>query len=82
MVSVVPIAPLAPPGAMNESGGASYLAKTNNLSDLTSPAQARANLGIPTAVSSSAMTTWINSLPTSPQVAPGWWNNSGIPTYS
>ena len=28
------------------------------------------------------MTAWLQGKPTAPAVTPGWWNNSGNPTYS
>jgi hypothetical protein len=36
----------------------------------------------PLALLQGAMAAWILSLPTTPPVSAGWWNNSGIPTYS
>jgi hypothetical protein len=54
----------------------------NNLSDLADAATARANLGINAALIGALFATWFTSLPTAPSVTPGWWNDSGIPTYS
>ncbi|MGI4950411.1 MAG: hypothetical protein ACRYGM_01265 [Janthinobacterium lividum] len=28
------------------------------------------------------LTAWLQSKPTAPAAAPGWWNNAGLPTYS
>lgn len=33
-------------------------------------------------ISAQTETAWLNSLPTDPPVGGGWWNNSGIATYS
>jgi len=39
-----------------------------------------ADVSVP--LSTTAMTQWLQSLPTAPSSTPGWWNNGGIPTYS
>jgi hypothetical protein len=45
-------------------------------------ALAQAALPNTIAALASLMTAWLNSLPTSPQSSPGWWNNSGQPVFS
>lgn len=64
------------------AAAASAAASAASAAAATALAAANAALPNTTAALLALMTTWLASLPTAPQVTPGWWNNGGTPAYS
>lgn len=60
------------------NGHAAIFSGTTGL--LIADAGAAPVLNTPSTISS-ALLSWLQSLPSAPQVTPGWWSNSGAPTY-
>jgi hypothetical protein len=76
---MLPLAGGTVTGATTFSAAGTALTVTNNAS-IGGTLTATGGIAVPSMTTS--MTTWLNSLPTAPQVTKQWWNNGGSPVYS